>query len=167
MATQDTEQQNIESESQMKELESKVEQLGKESKEYLESWKRERADFVNYKKNENQRIEEIAKYSCGGLLTEIVDVLDGLDMALANIPPNVSEQNKDWLEGLQSMARNMDSLLSKYGIEKIKVEGEKFNPALHEVVQVSEEGGENIVQVRAGYMLYDKVLRPARVTIVK
>jgi molecular chaperone GrpE len=148
-------------------LQEKIDNLEKQMNEYVENWKRERADFVNYKNNEAKRVEEIVKYSSEGLVIEILDIMDGLDMALAHVPADIKEKHASWLEGLEGVSRNMEKLLSRYSIEKIKVEGEKFDPSIHEVVGIEEQGGENIAQVRSGYKMFDKVIRPARVKIIK
>ncbi len=126
----------------------------KQAEEYLNNWKRERADFVNYKKDETKRMEEFVKFANMGLILELLDTTDDLYMA--------SKQVKD--AGLAQVIKKIEDLLKKNGVERIEV-GEKFNPMLHEVVDGTE--GEKIEEVRAGYTMYGRVIRPARVKIIK
>ncbi len=129
--------------------------------EYLNNWKKERADFLNYRKNEADRIEEFAQFANEDLLIEIIEVLDDLLIARKNIPPN----NTEWLKGFDNAMKKFDSLLKKYGAEKIELNS-KFDPALHEAVEM-DGGGEKMEEVRPGYMMHGKVIRPAKVKIIK
>jgi molecular chaperone GrpE len=125
------------------------------AEEYLNNWKRERADFLNYKKDESKRIEEFAKYANEDVIIEAIEVLDDLELAAKEIKN----------EGLDSIIKKFQDLFKKYGVEKIIVEG-KFDPAIHEAIE-TESDGNKIQEVRSGYMMRDKLLRPARVKIIK
>ncbi len=124
--------------------------------EYLNNWKRERADFLNYKKEEAKRIEQFAKFAHEDVILEVIEIVDDLELAV--------QEYKDM--GLEQIIKKFKDLFKKYGVQEIVVEGKKFDPALQEAVE-TETGGEKIVQVRTGYMMHDKVLRPARVKIIK
>lgn len=123
--------------------------------EYLNNWKRERADFLNYKKDEARRVEEFVKFANEDLILETIDVLDDLELAAKEIK-NV---------GLESIIKKFNELFKKYGVERIGTSG-AFNPELHEAIE-TESGGAKMQEVRAGYTLHDKVIRPARVKIIK
>lgn len=127
----------------------------KKAEEYLNNWKRERADFLNYKKDESKRVEEFVKYANEDLLTEIIEALDDLERAAKEIKN----------EGLDQVVKKFSSLLGKYGVERIGVGG-AFDPTLHEAVATESEG-QKMEEVRAGYTLHGKTIRPARVKIVK
>ncbi|MBI2062990.1 MAG: nucleotide exchange factor GrpE [Candidatus Yanofskybacteria bacterium] len=144
------------------------------TEEYLNNWKRERADFVNYKKDEAKRMEEFVKFANAGLILELLDTMDDLYMA--------TKQVKD--AGLGQVIKKFEDLLKKYGVEKIEVGGPstgsgqvKFDPMLHEVVSMEEgdpvkspdgdNGARNIEEVRVGYTMNGRVIRPARVKIIK
>ena len=130
----------------------------KQAEEYLNNWKRERADFINYKKDEAKRLEEAIKFGNEVLLLEIIQIADDLEAGAKHQPED---------EGIARISKKLHDLMAKYGVEKIKVEGEKFNPAEHEAVEGSESEGDKLEEVRAGYTLYGKVIRPARVKIIK
>src|SRR3989344_8059222 len=126
----------------------------KQAEEYLNNWTRERADFVNYKKDEGKRMGEFIKFANEGLIGEVLDVLDDLDLAVKQVKN----------AGLEQVIKKFDDLLKKYGAERIAV-GVKFDPMLYEVVEGTE--GENMEEIRAGYTMHGRVIRPVRVKIIK
>ena len=135
--------------------EDELERVKQQAEEYLNNWKRERADFINYKKEEAKRVEEIVKFANEGLLMEIIEVLDKLDLGLKHEPNDT----------LRQLSKDFEKFLNKYDVQRIKIE-DKFDPVLHEAVEV-EPGGKDIEEVRAGYMMHGRVIRPARVKITK
>jgi molecular chaperone GrpE len=121
--------------------------------EYLNNWKRTQADFENYKKDERRRMDEFAKFATENLVQEILDIVGNLERAAKHIED----------EGLKSILKQFDQLLSKYGVERIAVVGQKFDPAVHEAVEALDER-KDLVEVQAGYTMHGKVIRPARVS---
>ena len=144
-----------------------LEKITSKAQEYLNNWKRERADFINYKKNEEQRLGEIIKYSSEGMVLEMVNVMDNFMNVTRHLPDNVREKNKDWVEGLEKAMAEFEKLLKGYGVSKIEVKDAKFDPMLHEAVEMTDKDGQRLEEVRAGYKLHEKVIRPARVKIIK
>jgi len=142
--------------------------------EYLSNWKRERADFINYKKDESRRMEEFVRFANEDLVLEMMELVDDLEIVTKEVPG----------VGLEHVSKRFSELFKKYGVERISVEGQ-FNPALHEAVLEegsigrtesvanngisveTEAGGTKMVEVRAGYTLHGKVIRPARVKLTK
>ncbi|MCX6720950.1 MAG: nucleotide exchange factor GrpE [Candidatus Staskawiczbacteria bacterium] len=143
--------QNIDAEQLQKDLaDAKA-----KSEEYLNGWKRERADFLNYKKSEMERIGDLAKYANEELILKILPILDNLSLAANHI--------KD--EGLTLIKKQLEDFLQKEGIEPIETMGKKFDPNTMEAV----EGDGDIVseEVQRGYTMHDKLIRVARVKISK
>ncbi|HVZ11223.1 MAG TPA: nucleotide exchange factor GrpE [Candidatus Paceibacterota bacterium] len=138
--------------------EEKNEPVGQDSKaqEYLDNWKRERADFLNYKKDEARRMGEMLKYANEDVILEVLEILDDLELAAKELKG----------VGLEQIIRKFTDLFKKYGVERIEVDGKTFNPEIHEAIE-TEPGGEKIAEIRAGYTLNGKVIRPARVKITK
>ena len=124
--------------------------------EYLNNWKRERADFTNYKKEEARRVEEFVKYANEDLVLEMMELVDDLEIVAKEVPG----------VGLENIAKRFSELFKKYGVERIEVEGKKFDPELHEAIETEKEG-EKLKEVRAGYTMRGKVVRPARVKLTK
>ncbi len=125
------------------------------AEEYLANWKRERADFINYKKEEARRVEEFVRYANEGLILELIDILDGLELGLKHEPTEL----------FKKLSKDFETLLRKYGVERVKTEGESFDPMKHEAVEAME--GNKIEELRPGYTMYGKVIRPARVKLIK
>src|SRR6185369_13365356 len=99
------------------------------TEEYLNNWKRERADFLNYKKDEAKRMEIFAKFAHEDVILEVIDIVDDLEAAAKELK-NV---------GLEQIISKFIELFKKYDVKKIEV-GDTFNPALHEAVE-TEPGG--------------------------
>lgn len=153
-------QENKNLEKVKKELES----ARTKCEEYLNGWKRERADFLNYKKEEMERIGQIIKYANEELIFKLLPVLDNMRLA--------AEHVKD--EGVMQIKKQFEDFLAKQGIEPIETIGKPFDPNTMEVVEaVSAEGPgelkEEIVaeEVQKGYTMSGKVIRPAKVKTSK
>ena len=140
---------------------TKQENWKEKAEEYLNNWKKERADVLNYKKEEAKKMEEFARFANEDLVLEIIEVLDDLIVARKNMPP----RNTEWLKGFDNTMRKFDDLLKKYGVERINTDM-KFDPTLHEAVEM-EKDGEKMEEVKPGYVMRGKVIRPAKVKIVK
>ena len=160
-------------EKDIKQLNKELEESKKQAEEYLNNWKRERADFLNYKKEEARRMEEFLKFSIEGIIMELIDVVDGIEVARKNLPE--SKELEEWTDGFDGSLDKLDKFLEKFGVEKIKIEQDtstgseqvKFDPLLHEAVEVQDKEGDRIEEIRPGYTMHGKVIRPARVKIVK
>ena len=146
-------------------------EVKKSDQDYLEGWKRCQADFQNYKRDEAKRMEEVIKYAHVGFASDIIEALDVFDLATKFVPPEISEKHKQWLDGFFYGVRQLEAQLKKNGLERIETSGAEFDPMMHEAVEgsVAPQDGEQIIgeQVRAGYTLNGRVIRPARVTLVK
>ncbi len=145
--------------------ETELEKSKKQSEEYLNNWKRERADFINYKKDEAKRMMEFVKFGNESLILELVEVLDDLYLAADEVKNS----------GLDQVLKKFQDLLKKYGVERIQTDG-PFNPELHEAVAIGgdpvkspegDNGASKLEEIRAGYTMYGRVIRPSRVKIIK
>lgn len=126
--------------------------LSKEE-EYLNGWKRERADFINYKKDEMERIGQLVKYANEEIILKILPILDNLCLASAHI--------KD--AGLTQIQKQLEDFLKKEGIEAIETVGKKFDPNTMEAV---EGDGETVFEeVQRGYTMRGKIIRVAKVKL--
>jgi len=136
------------------------------AEEYLMGWKREKADFVNYKKQKEGEMAEFREFAREDLLLGLLPVVDNFDLAVKHLPPEL--ENSDWAQGILHIKIQLEGFLKEAGAEEIKSVGEKFNPEYHEVVgkEKSEEDEDVIVgEVRKGYLIKGKVVRAARVKI--
>lgn len=144
--------------------EEEITKLKSQCEEYLAGWKRERADFINYKKEEAERISGFMKYANEEIVLKILPVLDNLLLAQVHIND----------VGLLQVIKQFEDLLQKEGVEPIKTIGEKFDANLMEAVAdtsdlaPSSDGATTVVaEIQRGYMFNGKLLRPAKVKITK
>lgn len=156
-------------ESETKKLKKKIEEIEKQKKEYLAGWQRERADFINYKKDELKKIEELIKYASLGMVLKLLPILDNFDIAEKKISEK-SKNNKD-IKGLIQIKNQLEDFLKTSDIERIEVLGKRFDPAYHEIVELVEEKGKEsgiiIEEMQKGYTVHGKILRPAKVKVIK
>ena len=130
------------------------------------------ADFENYKKRVLKDKEDHLKFSQASLLQEILVVADNLERALAVLP--VDDNDKGLLglkQGVELTLKQFNSILAKYNVIKVKAKGELFDPRFHEVMFQEETkefpDGTVLEELQSGYLLFDRVLRPAMVKIAK
>ena len=152
---------------EIEELKKKLEETEKLKNEYLAGWQRARADLINYKKEEMERVGSFIKIAQEGLIFEFLAILDNFDIAEKKIPNDLKENEN--VKGLLQIKQQILDFLKKKGVEEIKSVGEKFNPAYHEVVGEVDtdefETGTIVEEVQKGYKINGRVLRPAKVKV--
>jgi len=153
----------------IKELQKKLEECQKLQKEYLAGWQRARADFLNYKKEELKRIEELVNLAKSKIFLKFLAILDNLERAKAQIPEDL--KNSDWVKGIFQIENQLRNFLKEEGIEEVKTEGEHFDPNFHEAVERVEakdsKSGQIVEVLEKGYLLNGQLLRPAKVKVAK
>ena len=153
----------------LKEIEEKIKECQKLKEEYLMGWQRARADFLNYKKQEIKRLKEILEYGSQELILKILPILDNLEKAETHIPLDFKDD--EWVKGILQIKNQFQVFLKKQGIEEIKTIGRRFDPNFHEAIEEvkgeNKEPGEIIEEIRKGYILNNKVIRPAKVRVTK
>ena len=111
-------------------LTAEIEKLKKEKDEYLDGWKRAKADYLNHKKEEAARFTEMVKFSNAAIIEDLVGVLDSFDLGLA-----VLDADDPGRKGFQLIQNQLEDLMKKYGLAKIPASvGQKFDPNLHEAI---------------------------------
>lgn len=132
--------------------------------QYLASWQRAQADFINYKRRVEQERQDFAAFANAGLMRAILPVLDDLERALKAIPPEYADS--DWAEGVRAVERKFRSSLEAQGVKPILALGMAFDPNFHEAAR-QDRGPEGVVigEYQKGYTLNGKLLRPASVVV--
>ena len=135
---------------------------------------RAHAEMENIRKRAEREREETAKYAITRLAKDIVNVGDNFQRAIDAVPPGAAEQDaalKSFLEGVTMTERELLNVLERHGIRRVQPVNEPFNPHLHQAVmeiQRSDVPSGTIVQIfQAGFMIEDRVLRPAMVAVAK
>ncbi|MCU0653236.1 MAG: nucleotide exchange factor GrpE [Candidatus Pacebacteria bacterium] len=149
--------------------EGKLEECEKKCEEYLNGWKRAKADFINYKNEENKHLADIAKYTRHNYIYSLLPMLDNLELTVRQMPPELRENSH--VKGLLMVKIQLEDYLKTNGAEAIASVGEKFDPNLHEVAQAVDapeaESGTVVEEVQKGYMIDGNLLRPAKVKVAK
>ena len=137
--------------------------------EYLDGWQRSRAEFANYKKRIERDQLAVSQNAAGRIIKRYLEILDDLERALKNRPQE--EEGAAWANGIELIYRKFKAILESEGISPIEAEGQFFDPNLHEAITSEEsdehESGQIIEVLQQGYMLGDRVLRPAMVRVAR
>lgn len=151
------------------ELKKQLEECQKQKDEYLAGWQRARADFLNHKKGEIERIEEILKYAGEELILGILPILDNFDLAEKKLPENLKKEED--VRGLLQIRFQIQDFLKNQGVEEIESLGKKFDPnfqeAIEEVETNDKDSGLVVEEIQKGYKMNGRLLRPARVKVSK
>lgn len=153
----------------LKKLRADLKIAKKEKEEYLTGWQKERADFANFKKQEEDRKAMFSEAMRERILSRFLTVIDSFNMAFAN-KEAWEKVDPNWRKGVEYIYSQMQGVFEEYGVKAIGEVGEAFDPNIHEsieMVQTEEKEKEHkiAVVIQKGYKLGDRVLRPARVNV--
>lgn len=161
----------------LKKLRADLKQAKKEKEEYLTGWQKERADFVNYKKQEEDRKVMLSESMRERILTRFLTVLDSFNMAFAN-ELAWAKVDEGWRKGVEYIYGQMNTVFEEYGVKSLGERGEIFDPNIHESIEMIETNKKDddhkiATVIQKGYKLADpttssgqgRVLRPARVNV--
>lgn len=153
----------------LKKLRADLKEAKSQKEEYLTGWQKERAAFVNYRKEESDRNNEIRKIIQTDILEEFIKISDSFDMAFSN-KESWEKVDENWRKGIEYIYSQLNSTFESYGVVSFGKEGDTFDPALHEPtenIETKEEDKDHkIAQViQQGYKMGEKIIRPARVKV--
>ncbi len=153
---------------QIETLQMELETARKESEEYLTALQRERAEFQNFRRRTAE--ERLRDLGLAGedLIRKVLTLADDFDRAIEARPPSIAQD--PWFEGIAAIDRKLRQLLDSEGVTAIDAAaGKPFDPREHEAIaNVPDTGraeGEIVEEVRRGYRLRDRVIRPALVAV--
>ncbi|MFL7891167.1 MAG: nucleotide exchange factor GrpE [Anaerolineales bacterium] len=150
-------------------LQAEIDKLRQQSQEYLDGWQRERAEFANYKKRKEKESQLLQNNISGNIIRKYLDIVDDLERALQNQPEE--GEGASWAKGIELIYRKFLSALEAEGVVPMKVKGQQFDPNLHEAISLEPneeyESGQIIEVLRNGYLIGDRVIRPASVRIAQ
>lgn len=155
--------------SQLEELASQKEQSEKKATEYLERLQRLQADMENLQKITKRQVEMVTRQASEGVLVKLLPILDALQQA-ANIAHSNNQLPKEEMAlGLKLLLKQLTEILRTEGLEEIPAVGQQLDPSRHEVVNFVERDdiSENTIteEIRKGYVLNGKVIRPSLVVV--
>ncbi|MCC7117144.1 MAG: nucleotide exchange factor GrpE [Anaerolineales bacterium] len=144
---------------QLKDAEAKV-------VEYKDGWARSQAEFQNYRKRLERDNELTYLNMKGEIVKKILPALDDLERALQNRPAEDA-----WANGVELIARKLQNILESENVKRIEAKGALFDPNFHEAIShepaEETESGHVIDVVQNGYMLGERVIRPALVRVAQ
>jgi molecular chaperone GrpE len=152
-----------------------VEALTKEAAESRDKMLRTLAEMENLRKRTSREVADARTYGITGFARDVLEIADNLQRALDAVPPEAKAAAdpglKALIEGVELTERSLLNALEKNGVKKFDPSGEKFNPnfqqAMYEVPDASVPAGTVVQVVQAGYMIGERVLRPALVGVSK
>ena len=122
---------------------------------------RKQAEFENYKKRIERERTEFVQFASSELMRELLGVLDSFDLALRNSGGD--------MRGFELIYKQLHDTLTRFGLKAVEAGGQTFDPNLHQAVatQPTDEVEENTIteEMRRGYLLNGRLLRPAMVTV--
>jgi len=163
------EEEKKEKEKEIQELKKKLEEKEKEVKEHYDRLLRVAADFDNYKKRATREKEEWTKFANEDLIKAMLPFIDNLERAV-----NHAEKVEDagvLIEGVRLTIQQLLQTLNKFGLSSFESVGKPFDPAMHEAILLAptdqHKPNQVVEEFQKGYLLNDRLLRPATVSVSK
>ena len=167
-----TEEENNETaEALVKKIKEKLKKCEAEKREYLSGWQRAKADFINARREEEERREGFIKFSERELILRFLDLADSFDRLFAD-KKAWETIDKNWRQGVENLHSQFADIFKKRKVEVVDAVGKIFDPQEHESIgeiKVDKKEKEGIVmeELRRGYKMHGAVIRPSLVKIGK
>lgn len=150
-------------------LKQQNDEYSREIEDLKDSLARKQAEFENYKKRILKESDEAKKYSGIHIYKDLLNLMDNFDRALEIDTQN--EQERSFLEGFEMIFHQFQDILMKNHVEEVSGVGSEFDPNIHQAISFEEKDNVAFEQIdevfQKGYMLYERVLRPATVKVAK
>jgi molecular chaperone GrpE len=151
---------------QVEALQAQLAEAEAKAAEFKDGWMRAQAEFQNYKKRIERDNETMYANMKGDIIKRVLPALDDLERALQNRPSDDA-----WASGVELIARKLQGILESEGVKRIEAQGAEFDPNFHEAISHEPadgvESGHVIAVVQNGYMLGERVIRPAMVRVAQ
>jgi molecular chaperone GrpE len=151
---------------QVEALQAQLAETESKASEYKDGWTRSQAEFQNYKKRIERDNALTYASMKGDIVKKVLPALDDLERALQNRPVDDS-----WASGIELIARKLQNILESEGVKRIEAKGAAFDPNFHEAITHEPSGeveSEHVIDVvQNGYMLGERVIRPAMVRVAQ
>jgi molecular chaperone GrpE len=156
-------------ESDLAALKQQLEAKESEAKNNYDRLLRQAAELENYKKRTARERDEAIRFANESLIKDLLPVVDNLERAIAHAPGSVD--GNPLVEGVGMVLRGLRDVLAKHGVTAISAQGQPFDPSKHEAMSQVEtadyEPNSVVAELHKGYMLRDRLLRPALVSVAK
>ena len=145
----------------------RIKQLEQEAASMREQYLRAAADLKNFKRRTEEERGNLIRNATAGLIMKVLPVVDDLDLAMQHVPAEVA--GTSWFNGIQGVQRKLLTVLESEGVKPIDAQGQTFDPNFHDAVMHEDAGAEHAGKVtadlRKGYTLHDRVIRPSMVKV--
>jgi molecular chaperone GrpE len=153
----------------LKKIRANLKQAKIEKEEYLTGWQKERAEFANYRKQDDERRAIFSESLRERILTRFLTVSDSFNMAFAN-KEAWAKVDENWRKGVEYIYTQLNTIFEEYGVKAIGEEGDIFDPNIHQSIDVVETDKKEMEHkvatvIQKGYKLGERVIRPARVNV--
>jgi molecular chaperone GrpE len=149
-------------------MRARIEQLEAQAEEASNRYLRLAADFDNFKKRARQEQADLVRSANADLIGKLLPVVDNFHRVLESVPEAADDA---WVKGVKLTLQQLEELLAAQGVQPIEAVGQPFDPSLHEAIgheESSEHPEDTVVtEVRRGYRLHDRVVRPALVRVAR
>lgn len=145
-------------------LRARLQDEREKSQSYLSSWQRAAADYQNLKRRVEDERSEVGRLATASLVINLLPLVDDLERALRNVDAKLA--GLTWIDGVWLIYRKFQAVLENAGVKEILAEGRPFDPKWHEAIsEAPGDDGKVVSVVQKGYMLGDRVVRPAMVIV--
>jgi len=149
-------------------MEEELQLVRQEAVQNLENWQRTAAELANYKRRQEEQMKLQRDRIKSEVLEGVISALDDLNLAFQNLPEELDGQLVGWVEGFRLVQRKLDKILDDQNVMSINTDG-TFDPNFHEAVSYepndNHDTDEIIAELRKGYQIGSRVIRPALVRV--
>ncbi|MEY4602566.1 MAG: hypothetical protein RL292_507 [Candidatus Parcubacteria bacterium] len=150
-------------------LKGKVKELEAKATEYLNGWQRDKADFINLRKKDEEAKKQVVAYAKEDLINELIPVLDSFESAMKN-KEAWAKVDSNWRVGVEYIASQLNQTLENNGLKKVYPLGQPFDHTRDEAIEMlptEDESQDGVVVevVQTGYMFGDRLVRPPKVKV--
>lgn len=153
--------------SSIEEMQQRLQQIEQESASFKDQYLRSTAELRNYKRRAEQERADLIRSAGANILIKLLPILDDFDLAMMHTPEHITTD--PWFNGISLIQSKLLSILDSEGVKPIPALGAKFDPNYHEAVMHEQAGPKNAgkvtAELRRGYMLHDRVIRPTMVKV--
>ncbi|MBE2267119.1 MAG: nucleotide exchange factor GrpE [Anaerolinea sp.] len=140
------------------------------AQEYLDGWQRARAEFANYKKRVEREFKDNQQMAAGDTIKALLPILDDFERAISNVPAELG--GNSWVNGVTMIQKKFNKFLEDANVTIIDPTGQPFDPNQHEAIGMDEAtetvpSGHITITMQRGYLLGERVLRPALVRVAQ
>ncbi len=147
-------------------LRARLQEEKEKAQSYLSNWQRAAADYQNLKRRMEQERSEVGRLANAALVINLLPLVDDLERALRTVDTKLA--GLTWIDGVWLIYRKFQAVLENAGVQEIAADGRPFDPKVHEAIsEAPGEEGTVVSVVQKGYMLGDRVVRPAMVIVGK